>query len=180
MAATEAAGVILKSNWNQATGASSASPLALLDETGSVTTATVSWASDNTWALPITDQAGNVRLMEGYLDTGAVHTSTITVNGLPASATGYNVYVYADGDNRAASRAGLYQINGAGITTTSVSLTDAPNTNFSGTFTQANNSNGNYAVFTINAGGFTLSAIPSAATDGTQRAPLNGIQIVPR
>jgi len=81
---------------------------------------------------------------------------------------------------RAASRAGLYQINGAGITTTSVSLTDAPNTNFSGTFTQANNSNGNYAVFTINAGGSPLSAIPSAATDGTQRAPLNGIQIVPR
>ena len=57
---------------------------------------------------------------------------------------------------------------------------DAPNTNFSGTFKQANNSAGNYVVFTITANGFTLAAIPSTASDGAQRAPLNGIQIVPR
>jgi len=94
-------------------------------------------------------------------------------------ATGYNVYVYADGDNRAASRAGLYQINGAGITTTSVSLTDAPNTNFSGTFTQANNSNGNYVPF------LPSTPLPSRfplfqhSSDGTQRAPVNASKSYP-
>jgi len=180
MGSSEAAGVVAKSNWNEATGASSSSPLGLADETGSATTATVSWKSDNVWSLPILDQPGNVRMMEGYLDTGSGNTTTVTVSGLPSNANGYSVYVYADGDNVSATRTGIYQISGTGITTTSISLTDPANTNFSGTFTQANNSNGNYVVFTINSTGFTLSGIPSTASDGHQRAPLNGIQIVPR
>jgi hypothetical protein len=57
------------------------------------------------------------------------------------------------------------------------------NSNFSGTFTQAtaSNANGNYIVFTIpNVTGFQLSAIPSTATNGFERAPVNGIQIVPQ
>jgi hypothetical protein len=60
-----------------------------------------------------------------------------------------------------------------------VNLTDPANTNFSGTFTQANNSNGNYVKFTITATGFTITATPGVATDGFPRAPVNGIQIVP-
>ena len=73
---------------------------------------------------------------------------------------GTRVYVYADGDNGGATRTGAYQISGTGITTTSVKLTDAANTNFSGTFTQANNSAGNYVLFTITATGFTITATP--------------------
>jgi hypothetical protein len=180
MGASETAGVIAKSNWNEANNASSTSPLGLVDETGSATTATVTWRSDNTWVLPITDQAGNVRMMEGYLDNGSGNTTTVTVSGLPANSAGYTIYVYANGGNASASRTGVYQISGTGITTTSISLTDAANSIFSGTFTQANNSNGNYVVFTINANAFTLSAIPSTASDGIRRAPVNGIQIVPR
>jgi hypothetical protein len=107
-------------------------------------------------------------------------TTTVTVNGLPSNANGYNVYVYADGDNGGATRSGTYQISGTGITTTNIGLTDAANTNFAGTFTQANNSNGNYVVFTIpNVAGFMISAIPGAASDTQERAPVNGIQIVP-
>src|SRR5262249_4781698 len=144
-------------------------------------TSTASWKSDNGWLLPIPDQPGNARMMEGYLDTGLGNTTTVTVSGLAANANGYNVYVYADGANGSASRTGVYQISGTGITTTSISLTDAPNTDFARTFTQANNSNGNYVVFTIgNVSGFTLSAIPSTASDGTQRATVNGIQVVPK
>ncbi|HEY2547600.1 MAG TPA: hypothetical protein VGI46_16130, partial [Candidatus Acidoferrum sp.] len=182
MAATETAGVVAESNWNQEQGASSSTALGLVDDTGSATTASVTWKADNVWVLPITDQPGNVRMMRGYLDTGRGDTTTVTVSGLPSSANGYTVYVYADGDNKSASRTGVYQVSGTGITTTSISLTDLPNTNFSGTFTQATSSSpdGNYVVFTIpNVSGFTLSAIPSTASDGTQRAPLNGIQIVP-
>jgi hypothetical protein len=83
-----------------------------------------------------------------------------------------------DGDNGAASRTSAYRISGNGVTTTTVNLSDAPNTNFNGTFTRANNSAGNYVKFSINAGGFTLTATPGAASTATTRAPVNGIQIV--
>jgi hypothetical protein len=58
-------------------------------------------------------------------------------------------------------------------------LTDAANTNFTGAFTQANNSAGNYVHFSINATAFTITATPGTASDGTQRAPVNGSQIIP-
>ena len=147
--------------------------------TGSSTTATVSWSSNNIWETQITDQAGNARMMKGYLDTASATTTTVNFTGLPSNAAGYNVYVYADGDNPSASRTGIYQISGAGITTTSISLTDVAGTNFSGTFTQGNNSAGNYVVFTINATSFTISGTPGSSTDAVPRAPINGIQVVP-
>ncbi len=179
MASTEVAGVVAEPNWNDASGAASTAPIALVNAAGAATTATVAWSSNNVWETPITDQPGNARMMKGYLDTGSTSTTTVTVAGLPASSGGYQVYVYADGDNASATRTGIYTISGAGITTTTIDLTDAANTNFSGTFTLANNSVGNYVVFTINAAGFTISATGGAATDGFPRAPINGIQIVP-
>ncbi|GEM_PF-612178 len=179
MASSEQAGVISKANWNNALGASG-TPLALVDENNNLTSATVTWNSDNIWALPITDSPGNARMMRGYLDTGKLDPTTVTVNNLPLSSAGYNIYVYTDGDNNSATRSASYQITGTGITTTTVNATDAGNSNFGGTFTQASNSNGNYVLFTgINANSFTITATPGAASDGTARAPLNGIQIVP-
>jgi len=179
MASTEAAGVVAEPNWNDASGATSSSPLALVNSTGTATTATVTWSSNDVWETPITDQPGNARMMKGYLDTSASSTTTVSVTGLPTNAAGYQVFVYADGDNGSATRTGIYTISGVGITSTTIDLTDAANTNFSGTFTQANNSAGNYVVFTINATGFTLSATGGTASDGFPRAPINGIQIVP-
>ena len=41
------------------------------------------------------------------------------------------------------------------VTAATINLTDAADTNFNATFTAANNSNGNYVKFTINASGFT-------------------------
>jgi hypothetical protein len=181
MAATEVAGVVAKANWNSASGVSSTSPLALVDATGATTTATVSWTSNDIWELSIADQPGNARMMKGYLDTGNTTTTTVTVAGLPSSSSGYSVYVYADGANNGASRTGVYTISGAGITTTSISLTDAAGVDFSGTFTQANNSAGNYLIFTIpSVSGFTISATPGTSTDAYPRAPINGIQVVPK
>ena len=177
MGSTESAGVVAKSQWNSASGASRSTPLALVDETGAATSATVTWTADNVWSTGIANTAGNLRLMKGYLDTGNLHPTTVTVAGL--TATSYDVYVYVDGDNASATRTGSYQISGSGIMTTVVTLTDAANTNFTGTFTQANNSSGNYVKFSINATGFTLTATPGTASDGSKRAPVNGIQIIP-
>ena len=178
MGSTEVAGVVAQSNWNDASGTSSTTPLVLLDQNGDSTSATVTWNTNGIWELPIADNPGNYRMMRGYLDTVG-GTTTVTVAGLPANAAGYQVYVYADGDNGGATRTGAYQISGTGITTTRVTLTDAANTNFSGTFTQANNSAGNYVLFTITATGFTITATPGASTDSDPRAPLNSIQIIP-
>ena len=180
MGATESAGVVAKTNWNNATGASRTTPLALKDETGATTTATITWTSNNAWSTPITDQPGNRRMMKGYLDQKSQSATTVTVAGLPVAP--YDVYVYADGDNAAVTRTGGYRISGAGITTTTINLTDAANANFNATFTQANNSTGNYVKFsniTPSGGGFTLTATPGASSNGTKRAPVNGIQIVP-
>src|SRR5271163_4175931 len=180
MGGSEQAGVVLESNWNNASGAAHGSPLALLDSTGASTTVTVTWSADDVWDSSIQDQAGNVRMMKGYLDNGNVDTTTVTVSGLPGNSAGYSVYVYAQGTSSSSTHTGIYQLSGAGITTSSVALTY--NSNFNGTFTQAtsSNANGNYIVFTIpNVTGFQLAAIPSTASNGVERAPVNGIQIVP-
>jgi len=178
MGSSEVAGVVPQSNWNNASGTSSSGALALLNQSGAASGATVTWSANGTWALPITDTPGNNRMIRGYLDTVGATTS-VTVTGLPANAAGYNVYVYADGDNGAVQRTATYQISGPGISSTSVSLTDNPNTNFNGVFQQANSSAGNYVLFTITATQFTITAIPGPSGDTNPRAPVNAIQIVP-
>ncbi len=175
MSSSDIAGVVAKSQWNNAVGAKSASALSLVDENGAATGVKLTWTSDNTWNTPAADVAGNNRMMRGYLDTGSGHASTVAFSGVPAGT--YSIYVYVDGDNFTASRTGKYQISGAGITTSAISATDLPNTTFSGTFIQATNSNGNYVLFSgvgITSG-FTLTATPGAGL----RAPVNGIQMVP-
>jgi hypothetical protein len=140
----------------------------------------VSYSGDSTWALPITDTAGNLRMMRGYLDNGSGNPSTITISGLPVSSTGYDIYVYSDGDNASGTVTRSYTLSGAAITTTSITAIDPPNTNFGGTFTQASNSNGNYVKFTgIQATVFTITATPTSASNAGLRAPVNGLQIIP-
>src|SRR5579885_517545 len=179
MGASESAGVVAKTNWNNAPGNASSS-LPLMDETGVANGATLSYTGDNPWAVPITDTAGNFRMMRGYLDTGSQNPSTINVAGLPASSTGYDIYVYVDGDNESSTVTGTYTLSGPGITATSFTVTDSSNTNFNGTFQQALNSAGNYVKFSgIQATAFALTATPTSASDGVLRAPVNGIQIVP-
>jgi hypothetical protein len=177
MGAGETAGVIVASHWNNASGASRTTPLALTDDTGAGTGATVTWTASSVWATPIADQAGNRRLMKGYLDTTSASSTTVTVAGLPARA--YDVYVYADGDNHAYARSGAYTISGPGVSSSTIALTDAANVNFGGTFTRASSSAGNYVRFSITAGGFTVTAHPTTADGTTLRAPINAVQIVP-
>ena len=178
MAATESAGVAPRTNWNNASGVSG-SGLSLHDETGVVNGASLAWSCNNVWSTSITDAAGNFRMMKGYLDTSNTSVTTVSVTGLLSNPAGYSVYVYFDGDNGGATRKASYRISGAGITTATINGTDSGGVNFSGAFRQASNSPGNYVKFTIKATGFNLSAIPGSATDGVQRAAVNGIQIIP-
>ena len=173
----EVAGLIPIAHWNNASGATRSTSLLLVDETGTTTTAAVTWTSNATWAIPITDQPGQARMMKGYLDTSNTSVTRVTVAGLVPRA--YDVYVYADGDNRAYTRSASYSISGSDITTTTINLTDPASTNFSLNFTEAQESTGNYVKFTINATGFTLTAAPTQPTSSTRRAPVNAIEIVP-
>ncbi|HEY7058900.1 MAG TPA: hypothetical protein VH458_20345, partial [Vicinamibacterales bacterium] len=178
MAAGEIAGVVAAAHWNNAIGARRSAPLLLSDETGTSTTAGIVWTANGVWMTPITDQPGNRRLMKGYLDTSSTSITTLSVTGL--AARDYDVYVYADGDNRSYARSAAYTLSGPGITSTSVNLTDPASTNFSGSLTRADNSAGNYVRFSMSGTSFTLTARPLTGGNSTLRAPVNGIQIVPR
>ncbi|HTB22522.1 MAG TPA: DUF4832 domain-containing protein [bacterium] len=177
MAAATDAGVVSLPEWNNASGASG-SIANLMDNSGGSTSSTLSYSAGNAiWSLPITYSAGNYDMMGGYIDASSGASTTVTINSLPSriTANGYSVYVYFDGDNSGAARTGNYTIG-----STTISGTDAANTNFSGTFTQASGgSNGNYVLFTNQSGSsFTLTASVGASTDAYPRAPINGIQIV--
>ncbi len=178
MAASDVAGTVPRSHWNSAPGAAQSTPLSLVDEKGAGTGATLTWAASGVWSLPSVPATEDGRMMSGYLDAVGANT-IIRVAGLPASAGGYDVLVYLDGDNGGATRNGIYQISGTGVTTTSITAIDAGGANFTGAFAQAASSKGNYVRFHLSANGFNLTAIPSTTSDAYPRAPVNGMQIVP-
>ena len=180
MGSSESAGVISKANWNNAPGASSSGSLDLVDENGTATGASITWKSDNAWSTPITDVAGTARMMKGYLDTGAGNPTSISVAGLPICQNGYDVYVYVDGDNGAGTKKETYTLSVSGQNPTTITAIDNSGTNYNGSFQQATNSAGNYLKFSIQSAAFTLTATPGPASDSISRAPVNGIQIVPK
>jgi hypothetical protein len=102
----------------------------------------------------------------------------VTVVGLPPGA--YDVYVYTDGDNREFTRTGVYRLAASDGSATTLKATDLARVNFSGSFTRAADSAGNYLKFSIVGDGFTLTASPGSGTNATLRAPVNAIEIVPQ
>src|SRR5262249_27043309 len=148
---------------------------ALKDQNGAATTATVVWSSFASRRTSIADVAGNARMMRGYIDTSATSTTTVSVSGLPAAT--YAIYVYADSDNPNDARTASYAISGSGVAPASIKLIDAASVNFSTTFTEAGNSNGNYVRFVAMGTAFTITATPVAGS--TKRAPINAIEVVP-
>lgn len=181
MAASEIAGVKRAANWNGA-ASNSGTLVNLLEAGGAATKASVMWNSPaaysnpGAWSNGFPDAAGDVRMMNGYLDP-SVSTSpaTVVVSGLPASiaASGYDVYVYVSGNiPTVATRTYQYAIG-----TTSVTISETGPSSFSG-FAQASPGvSGNYLVFRKVVGaGFTLTATPGMGTQ--TRAPVNGMQIV--
>ena len=183
MSASESAGVVPATNWNNAaiSGTGVGTLNNLVDDTGATLSAAVSWDCAGTWSQDITDTAGNYRMMKGYID----QTPTVTVTSIPGSfqASGYDVIVYCDGDAGTSGhlRVGQYKIG-------STSIYAADNTQyFSGSFVRATGTNdegfstsaGNYVRFTnITSSSFVLYGIPGYTQDAAPRAPINGIQIV--
>jgi hypothetical protein len=203
MLPTAVAGVVPQGNWNSFLGTSGTMPLVL--GTGTASGASITWGgSPNDWDTNV-DQAlsANHQMMLGYLDTNDTSITNLMVTGLPASLTGpgYNVIIYYDGDNGTAGtlgshRVGRYELNGV-----SQWGRDAGN-RFDGTFVQGQTSidpapgqlgtqfdnqaaavaavpAGNFMVFSgLRTADFTLNVQASVSGSATNRAGINGMQIV--
>jgi hypothetical protein len=201
MNAGDVAGVVPHGNWNSFldTPGDTAETFPLHLSDGNASGASVTFSgSPNDWDQNL-DQSlsGNHKMMLGYIDTNDTSITTVMVSGLPASFTsaGYNVIVYYDGDNGTQERVGRYEING-------VSMWGRDMGNFGGTFVQGQTTTdpapgmtgtgldnlaaavaavpaGNYMVFSgLTTPSFTLNVQASASAGGTNRAALNGLQIV--
>lgn len=172
-AATGVAGLVAKPNWNEAPTATGG-PLALVDESGAPTGATMTWTASGVSSLGLGELDPNFAMMNGYLDADPATVTTVTIANLPPSPGGYVIYAYGDGtDVDGLDNTSSYVVTPddaeAPISRT---IVDPQGVTFSGTYVYA----GNYTTFVVGGTGFTMavSAIDSSAT----HAPLNGIQIV--
>lgn len=198
MAADEFAGIVPRANWNSLTPNVQATPQNLMTDTGSAG-GNVVWTSQNTWNTGHVQAPGDLRMMKGYIDTNDTSVTTVTVAGLPSSITSvpYSVIVYFDGDNGTQQRVGRFAIGDQ------VLWARDPGGAFTGTYTQAQTTvdplpgatgtgldnqaaaadavpAGNFLVFSGLVGDtFTLSAQASVSSGTTNRAAINGIQILP-
>lgn len=183
------------SNWNNANvNGNTGSASGLVDNTGSATGASVSWASDlGQWRLGHSVSTGDDRMWKGYLDVQA--SATVTVTGLPFVGT-YDVYVYFDGDNGTAWRVANFAI---GAVSDGGEDSEGANWGVAGEENQnkvynlpvaggpgnlvwptsgGNNDEGNYVKLSgISGSSFTLTATGGASAN-ILRAPINGFQIV--
>lgn len=172
------AGSFARTNWNNKSGTTGFYS-ALVDEANAALDAGVTWNAAGTWSIvdpsintPL-DADGN--LMNGYLDTSDVSTTTVLVENLPYRR--YDVVLYVDGDSGDGSRSGNYTVNGI----TRSAIRDAANWPVvagGGTYTEAigSNTTGNYLIFR-NVSGGTLTVTATPTTQTAFRAPLNAIQI---
>ncbi|MEX2138445.1 MAG: PEP-CTERM sorting domain-containing protein [Pirellulales bacterium] len=185
---TGPAGVFSTPTWNNF-GAQNEAALQALNQvvngTANPSGASVTWSSNGLWSSTgqgeenNTAPAGENRdLMAGYLDTGGVGETgvTIAVTGLPASltsGTGYDVYVYVKGGIN--GRGGDYTLGG----TTKNNIVESP---FNGTFIEDAIDPGatpgsNYLVFRgVTTPNFTLTTTPLIGSPA--RAPVNAVEIV--
>jgi hypothetical protein len=189
MGASESAGVKPATHWNSATDATGTLSSLVL-ASGAATAASASWTMTpidgaiDTWSNSFIDAPGDTRMMNGYLDPrSSTLPATINVTGLPDPMnSGYDVYVYCYSYIDSSDRR-LYEYS-IGSTTYSVTQTGPSTTTFPG-YALASGADGgsagagNYVVFrNVIGSSFTLTAQPRTSTYGTQRAPVNGMQIV--
>jgi hypothetical protein len=178
------AGLLNTATWNNENGANQAVPQILNADVGGAltpTSATVTWSSNGTWSSTGLGEENNTatgqnhNLMAGYLDTGGLGQTgvSITFANLPAVSPAYDVYVYIQGGVN--SRGGTYTI---GSTTIEHTVTSS----FNGTFLQdtlpvGTTANSNYIVFhNLTGSSFTLNTVPTIGSP--ERAPVNAVEIV--
>jgi hypothetical protein len=172
--ASDSAGVVAQINWNN-TASGSGSASSLIDNSGSITTAGVTWSSWNssTWHAYRSTTTGDDKLMTGYLDpVWGDQNSTATVSSIPYSL--YDVYVYLGSNNNGAT---AHVTDGTTIYDYTVSYDGTP-VPFPGfvqtTATDDSFPVANYAKFS----GLTSSSVTVTADSFGNGAGMFGLQIV--
>jgi hypothetical protein len=192
---SDVAGVVPQANWNSLfTNMGTDQSGNVYDNNGTAvsSTATISWAANNTWSNTRPGEmnnnfpeGGDRIMMTGYLDSTdmAAGATTVTVNNIdaPLRTPAYDVYVYMSN--------GFTGVRGGGFTLTSGTNTQVkygstavgPMMHVKDPGTDIDNTiHGSYLQFTgLTAPSFTLTADASLTMPGGTRATIAGIQIVP-
>jgi hypothetical protein len=183
MGATETAGAtgVVKANWNSIFYSNGGFG-DLKDDTGTATTTDAVWSNGLIGDMAITDSAGQNRMMRGYMAAAIGQVFEVNLYNIPPAFTseGFDIYIYSDNYNGGARTAKITSIS-TNRGTAIIQITDPANTNFSGTYVNANYSNGNYGrVMNVTDANVTLRFENVSSADGWAGAAVNGIQIVAR
>jgi hypothetical protein len=151
--------------------------MALVDETGADTGATLTWSASGAGALGI-DGDPDFAMMDGYLYADPGTVTQVTISNLPPVTGGYMLYIYGDGVDDPANLTTLsYYIatpdDGDGPVY--AELLDPPGWTFDGTFVYANQQPGNYTTMVLGGTGFGLTV---SSPSNPEYAAINGLQIV--
>ena len=188
--AADTAGVIPQHFWNTATAFTNGNSFGQSLRDGFGLPTRLSYSFD--FAAPAENpgisatNTDDTRLMKAYLadhagTPGFQTNSVITISQVPFAI--YDVLVYSDGDNAGADRVAQFRIG-----TQTNFLRDAAWTSFSGIYRRAAGTNdagsatpaGNYVRFnSIQTNQITLTVTAGTSSDGTRRAAVNAIQIIP-
>ncbi|MCD6338807.1 MAG: hypothetical protein J7M29_05435 [Verrucomicrobia bacterium] len=202
LADTDVAGVpgVGQAHWNNTVAETGTMENLVADVDGSAvtTSASVEWAANNTWSSTGRGEENNGfaegpdrTLYTGYLDTTADSTTTIAIHNIPDELTseGYDVYVYTLGG--VPGRGGGYWVEDAeGNILTPIKLVDAIS-NPPGYLEDAGESHSDPGDYTVFRGLTAPDIVVKASTQasplepgvdlgfgGTQRAPVNAVQLV--
>jgi lysophospholipase L1-like esterase len=182
MLSTDSAGVpgVAQTNWKPLTG-SSFSNVALTDNTGAATTATLSGGADGTYFClsNFASGTGDNKLCSGELYDGTITTETnsMTIASIPYAK--YDVYIYGESD--AGTRGATFTITPSGGSASSLSFQTESNgsswtagtSTWNGSGTAPTLAVGNYVHFTgLTASSFVLKF------GGVNNVSMEGIQIV--
>ena len=201
-----AAGVLRTEVWNNfELNTSDEDQLELVADVNGVSTdipTLVEWSSNNTWssdgrgnedANEADEETPDRALMLGYLDNTPDVPVNINIEGIGEEFTGpgYDVYVYIQGGVIDAGRGGAYVLNGELFDAFDFEpvdffedvegdqviehIADDPDAIFEGEYEEEVN----YIVFRdVNFPNLNLQGIALYPDGGTERAPINGIEIV--
>lgn len=173
----DAAGPLGSTNWNSTSTATGGS-VALLDDTGASTTATLTWSSSNTWTNGDGNGNANAELAHAYLDDGGGAVQ-ITINNVPYDD--YRVYGLFASDNATGIRNwqvnGSWALGGDSTTTAAAYRSVAANQTANGepwTEIVPGTVTGNYWTFVSSGSTLTLQGLNRS---GDNRGSLTGLVI---